>query len=106
MYTERLEQYFIVNDLKPELHMPRLRSCIDEGTYELTEELCTLKKPITVAYKELVSLVKIRSLNPFILSSQNDVMLNNASKGKDSCSICGRNLKKNLHLVTSLCENL
>lgn len=62
-YTERLELYFLVNDIPAEKHAAVLLTKIDPETYNLTRDLCMPDKPSTKTYAQLVALIKDH-LNP------------------------------------------
>lgn len=62
-YVERLEQYFVVNVVKPEMHVPTLIACVGDETYELMVDMCNPKKPSECKYDDLVELVR-RHLQP------------------------------------------
>ena len=57
-YEERLEQFFIVNDLEAEKKVPALLSLIGAKTYALLKNLLTPVKPSTKSYKELTDILK------------------------------------------------
>ncbi|CAH2073821.1 unnamed protein product, partial [Iphiclides podalirius] len=62
-YIDRLEQYFIVNQVKTEIQVPTLITVIGGEAYELMVNLCTPEKPSNKPYNELVELMK-NHLNP------------------------------------------
>jgi len=62
-YTERLELYFIANDVKTEKQAAVLLTKISPDTYKLVRDLCAPDKPSTKSYAELVKLVNDH-LNP------------------------------------------
>ncbi|XP_063892717.1 uncharacterized protein LOC135117411 [Helicoverpa armigera] len=53
LYIERLEQYFLVNDIKAELHVPTLITVMGAESYELLVNLCTPNKPKTKTFEQL-----------------------------------------------------
>ncbi|XP_045769765.1 uncharacterized protein K02A2.6-like [Maniola jurtina] len=57
-YIDRMEQYFLANDVKPNLQVPTLLACVGDATYELMVDLCSPKKPGEMTFSELVHLVK------------------------------------------------
>lgn len=58
LYIDRLEQFFIVNDVKAALRVATLITVIGSDAYELMVNLCTPKKPVDKPYSELVVLMK------------------------------------------------
>lgn len=56
LYAERLEQYFLVNNIKEELKVPTLITVMGGAGYELLVTLCTPDKPSS---KKFVDLVKV-----------------------------------------------
>lgn len=57
LYIERLEQYFIVNDIKQNMQVPTLITLVGSDTYELMVNLCTPDKPAKKSFNELVKLM-------------------------------------------------
>ncbi|XP_039757393.1 uncharacterized protein K02A2.6-like [Pararge aegeria] len=57
-YIERMEQYFLANDVKVNLQVPTLLACVGDATYELMVDLCSPRKPGEMKFSELVQLVK------------------------------------------------
>ncbi|XP_033740319.1 uncharacterized protein K02A2.6-like [Pecten maximus] len=57
-YSERLEQYFICNDIKDEKKVPALLSLIGGSTYSLLRGLTAPKKPSEEGLDRLVALLK------------------------------------------------
>ena len=53
-YTERLEQYFIANDVYADLKVPSLLSIIGPKYYTLLKNLCAPTKPSTMTFAELI----------------------------------------------------
>lgn len=62
-YTERLELYFVANDIKTEKQAAVLLTKISPDTYKLVRDLCAPAKPSTKTFKELVKLINDH-LNP------------------------------------------
>lgn len=62
-YSERLEQYFIANEIKPETKVPALLSVIGGRTYGILRDLTAPAKPATKSYDELVETLS-RHLSP------------------------------------------
>ncbi|XP_073965617.1 uncharacterized protein [Choristoneura fumiferana] len=58
LYIERLEQYFIVNDVKDAVKVATLITVIGSEAYELMVNLCTPKRPATKTYSDLVAVMK------------------------------------------------
>lgn len=56
-YCERLEMFFLVNDVKPELRVPTLISIVGERAYELMVTLCSPSKPKNKTFEQLIILV-------------------------------------------------
>ncbi|XP_037970155.2 uncharacterized protein LOC119692739 [Plutella xylostella] len=56
-YCERIEMYFVVNDVKEVLKVPTLIACVGEATYELMVNLCSPNKPKDKSFSELIKLV-------------------------------------------------
>ncbi|XP_073949861.1 uncharacterized protein [Choristoneura fumiferana] len=56
-YKDRLEQYFIVNDVKDDRKVPLLITLIGAEGYELLVTLCTPEKPANVTYSVIVKLL-------------------------------------------------
>lgn len=57
-YTERLGQYFIVNNVSEDMHVPALLSLVGGKTYGMLRDLTNPAKPATKSYKFLVDLLK------------------------------------------------
>ena len=62
-YSERLEQYFLINDVRVEKRVPALLSIIGSKAYELLRNLTAPDKPSTKSYAVLVGILKDH-LNP------------------------------------------
>ncbi|XP_026725610.1 uncharacterized protein LOC113492342 [Trichoplusia ni] len=62
-YVDRLDQYFIANNVKSELKIATLITVVGNSAYELMVNLCTPVKPATKTYDELVAVMK-GHLNP------------------------------------------
>ncbi|XP_029163713.1 uncharacterized protein K02A2.6-like [Nylanderia fulva] len=62
-YTERLELYFVANDVKDEKQAAVLLTKISADTYKLIRDLCTPVKPSAKTFAQLVKLVNDH-LNP------------------------------------------
>ncbi|XP_049886620.1 uncharacterized protein LOC126381133 [Pectinophora gossypiella] len=58
LYVERLEQYFIVNNVKSELKVATLITVMGSETYELLVNLCTPEKPSSKTFSELVTIMQ------------------------------------------------
>lgn len=58
MYVERLEQYFIVNEIKPEKQVPTLITVMGAECYELLVTLCTPAKPTDKSFQELTGILE------------------------------------------------
>ncbi|XP_026328081.1 uncharacterized protein LOC113233521, partial [Hyposmocoma kahamanoa] len=63
LYIDRLEQYFLVNDVKDTMKVPTLITVIGSEAYELMDNLCTPVKLSTKKYSELVELMR-KQLQP------------------------------------------
>lgn len=63
LYTERLELYFIANDVSAEKQVAVLLTKISAETYKLVRDLCAPAKPSEKKFTKLVALVK-KHLNP------------------------------------------
>ncbi|XP_071638445.1 uncharacterized protein [Temnothorax longispinosus] len=63
MYAERLELYFVANDVKEEKQAAVLLTKISADTYKLVRDLCAPDKPSTKTFKDLVKLINDH-LNP------------------------------------------
>ncbi|XP_063618681.1 uncharacterized protein LOC134791562 [Cydia splendana] len=63
LYVDRLEQYFVANDVKSEVKVATLITVMGGDAYELMVNLCTPAKPATKTYDQLVALMK-GHLNP------------------------------------------
>nr|XP_046478641.1 uncharacterized protein K02A2.6-like [Neodiprion pinetum] len=63
MYTERLELYFVANDVRAEKQAAVLLTKISPNTYKLVRDLCAPEKPSTKTFEELVKLIN-NHLNP------------------------------------------
>lgn len=55
---ERLEQFFIANDVKEAVKVATLITVIGSDAYELMVNLCTPDKPSTKSFGELVAIMK------------------------------------------------
>lgn len=62
-YTERLELYFVANDMKEEKRAAVLLTKISADTYKLVRDLCAPDKPSAKTFAQLVKLVNDH-LNP------------------------------------------
>ncbi|XP_043264008.1 uncharacterized protein LOC122404149 [Colletes gigas] len=62
-YAERLELYFVANDVKTEKRAAVLLTKISADTYKLVRDLCAPDKPSTKTFEELVKLIGSH-LNP------------------------------------------
>lgn len=70
-YSERLEQYFICNDVKVEKRVLALFSLVGGSTYTLLRGLTAPKKLSEEQYKELVKLLKEHfNPNPFVIAER------------------------------------
>lgn len=58
LYVERLEQYFIVNDVKEAVKVATLITVIGSEAYELMVNLCTPEKPSSKTFEQLVKVMK------------------------------------------------
>lgn len=58
LYVERLEQYFIVNNIKEELKVPTLITVIGADCYELLVDLCTPDKPSSKSFVDLTKVLE------------------------------------------------
>ncbi|XP_073948812.1 uncharacterized protein [Choristoneura fumiferana] len=58
LYIERLEQYFIANDVKEAVKVATLITVIGADAYELMVNLCTPARPSTKKFDELVKIMK------------------------------------------------
>ncbi|XP_063635189.1 uncharacterized protein K02A2.6-like [Cydia splendana] len=56
-YIDRLEQYFIVNDVQDDRKVPLLITAMGADSYDLLVTLCTPTKPSEKTYNELVKLM-------------------------------------------------
>lgn len=56
-YVERLEMYFVVNEVPAELKLPTLISVMGEEAYELLSTLASPTKPANLTYNRAVELV-------------------------------------------------
>lgn len=63
LYIDRLEQYFIVNDVKPAMRIATLITVVGSDAYELMVNLCTPEKPSAKTYDDLVDIMR-RHLQP------------------------------------------
>ncbi|CAK1595283.1 unnamed protein product [Parnassius mnemosyne] len=57
-YVERLEMYFLVNQIKAELKLPTLIAVIGDEAYELLANLASPKKPSELSYGDVVELLR------------------------------------------------
>ncbi|XP_049886416.1 uncharacterized protein LOC126380879 [Pectinophora gossypiella] len=58
LYVDRLEQYFIANDIKEAVKVATLITVIGSDAYELMVNLCTPEKPSTKSFSQLVKVMK------------------------------------------------
>ncbi|XP_059047761.1 uncharacterized protein K02A2.6-like [Achroia grisella] len=56
-YVRRVNQFIILNEIKPELKVPMLITVVGEATYALMCDLCAPDAPETKTYEQLVALV-------------------------------------------------
>ncbi|XP_052752691.1 uncharacterized protein LOC128201082 [Galleria mellonella] len=57
-YVERLNMYFVANEVKPELKLPTLISVMGDEAYELLSNLADPRKPSDLTYKDAVELLR------------------------------------------------
>lgn len=57
-YVERLEQYFIANDIKEAIKVATLITVIGSDAYELMVNLCTPGRPASKTFNELVAVMQ------------------------------------------------
>lgn len=57
-YTERMEMYFVANNIKEELKLPTLISLMGEAAYELLSSLACPLKPSALKYSEATNLLQ------------------------------------------------
>nr|XP_053608362.1 uncharacterized protein LOC128674077 [Plodia interpunctella] len=57
-YVERLEQYFIANEVKVAMKVATLITVMGSDAYELMVNLCTPDKPSTKSFEDLVKVMK------------------------------------------------
>lgn len=62
-YSERLEQYFVCNEVKEKNKVPALLSLVGGQTYQLLRGLTAPKKPSEVTYDEFIRTLEDQ-LNP------------------------------------------
>lgn len=58
LYVERIEQFFIVNEVKVNIQVATLITVIGSEAYELMVNLCTPVRPATKTFAELVSVMR------------------------------------------------
>ncbi|XP_059061514.1 uncharacterized protein LOC131854416 [Achroia grisella] len=58
LYVERLEQYFIVNNISREMQVPTLVTVMGARSYELIVNLCTPDKPTSKSFDELAVIME------------------------------------------------
>lgn len=58
LYIERLEQYFLINDVKDALKVPMLITLVGGATYELLVTLCSPTKPSEMKFDDITKLMK------------------------------------------------
>ncbi|XP_047997401.1 uncharacterized protein LOC125234995 [Leguminivora glycinivorella] len=63
LYVDRLEQYFVANEVKTDMKVATLITVMGGDAYELMVNLCTPAKPASKTYDQLVELMK-GHLNP------------------------------------------
>ncbi|KAJ8379205.1 hypothetical protein AAFF_G00223170 [Aldrovandia affinis] len=70
-YTERLEQYFIVNDVADDKKVPALLSLIGPKTYGLLRDLTAPAKPASRTFADLVAILQAHlSPKPLIIAER------------------------------------
>ena len=57
-YSERLEQYFIINNIGNEMKVPALLSLIGGETYKLLRKLTAPAKPAEKNYAQLIAILQ------------------------------------------------
>ena len=57
MYVERVEMFFLVNQVKPDLKLPSLIAAMGDEAYELLSNLSSPKKPSEKSYDEVIKLM-------------------------------------------------
>lgn len=63
LYIDRLEQYFIINDVEEKLKVPTLITVMGGKSYELLVTLCAPKKPSSFSFQE-ISKIMSKHLQP------------------------------------------
>ncbi|XP_026325937.1 uncharacterized protein LOC113234708 [Hyposmocoma kahamanoa] len=58
LYIERLEQYFIVNNVKSEHQVPTLITVMGAEAYELLVNLCTPERPKTKTFQQITAILE------------------------------------------------
>ncbi|XP_075990289.1 uncharacterized protein LOC142985933 [Anticarsia gemmatalis] len=58
LYIERLEQYYLVNEVKSELYVPTLITLMGAESYELLVNLCTPVKPKDKTFAQIVDVME------------------------------------------------
>lgn len=62
-YTERLKQYFALNDIKGEKQVPALLTLLGRKTYNLLRNLTAPRETYSMPFKELIEL-RDKQLSP------------------------------------------
>ena len=69
-YTERLEQYYIANEIAAEKNVAVLLTMVGAKTYSLLRDLIAPTKPATKTYEEFVAVIKTNlKPKPLIIAS-------------------------------------
>lgn len=83
-YIDRLDQYFIVKDIKPAVKVATLVTVIGREAYELMVNLCTPEKPSAKSYDDLVDIMKGHlQPNPSALAERFKFRLRVQKKGEN-----------------------
>ena len=70
-YAERLEQYFLANDIAPDKQVPALLSLMGGKTYTLLRDLTSPDKPATKTFVELCDVLKSHySPKPLVIAER------------------------------------
>ena len=70
-YIERVEQYFLANDVDDEKKVPVLLTVIGGKTYSLLQTLTSLDKPSTKSFEEIVAILQGHlSPKPLLITEQ------------------------------------
>ena len=81
-YVERVEQYFIANEIEKEKHAAVIISLMGNKTYMLLRSLCAPEKPSSLTFDAIVATLQQHLCPKPLLISQRGSVFTNATNSK------------------------